>query len=195
MKFFTIAAALDVNVVETDDLYNVSKPITVGKHEIQDFHEFKIPKVTVRDIFVILSNVCATKIAAKLDIGIQIKYYKAMKLFSPLRIEVPEKSIPIISDKWSESTLITASYGYRIAVTPIHIAQTTAALVNDSIFHNATLILNKKDIVEQIVEESTSREIRKLLRTTVTDGTGRRANIKAYTIDCKTWISRKGCKW
>nr|WP_255585944.1 penicillin-binding transpeptidase domain-containing protein [Wolbachia endosymbiont of Mansonella ozzardi] len=69
-----------------------------------------------------------------------------MELFSPLRIEVPEKSIPIVPDKWSESTLITASYGYRIAITPMRIAQTVAALVNDGIFHNATLILNKKKV-------------------------------------------------
>ncbi|MGL9732203.1 MAG: penicillin-binding transpeptidase domain-containing protein [Wolbachia sp.] len=191
IKFFTIAAALDANVVKTDDLYDVSKPITIGKYEIQDFHEFKIPKVTVRDIFVKSSNIGAAKIAAKLGIGKQVEYFKAMKLFSPLRIEVPEKSIPTIPDKWSESTLITASYGYGIAVTRIHIAQTAATLVNDRIFHNATLILNKKGIGEQIVAESTSREIRKLLRAAVTDGTERRANIKAYTIGGKTGSAEK----
>ncbi|WP_281356222.1 penicillin-binding transpeptidase domain-containing protein [Wolbachia endosymbiont of Madathamugadia hiepei] len=108
-----------------------------------------------------------------------------------MRIEVPEKSIPIVPDKWSESTSVTASYGYGIAVTPMHIAQTAAALVNDGIFHNATLILNKKGIGEQIVAESTSREIRKLLRAAVTDGTGRRANIKAYTIGGKTGSAEK----
>ncbi|MDR1261642.1 MAG: penicillin-binding protein 2 [Rickettsiales bacterium] len=191
IKFFTIAAALDANVVKTDDLYDVSKPITIGKYEIQDFHEFKIPKVTVRDIFVKSSNVGAAKIAAKLGIGKQVGYFKTMKLFSPLRIEVPEKSIPIVPDKWSESTSVTASYGYGIAITPMHIAQTAAALVNDGIFHNATLMLNKKSIGEQIVAESTSREIRKLLRAAVTDGTGRRANIKAYAIGGKTGSAEK----
>ncbi|WP_255586095.1 penicillin-binding transpeptidase domain-containing protein [Wolbachia endosymbiont of Mansonella perstans] len=45
IKFFIIAAALDANVVKTNDLYDVSKPITIGKYEIQDFHEFKIPKL------------------------------------------------------------------------------------------------------------------------------------------------------
>jgi cell division protein FtsI (penicillin-binding protein 3) len=45
-----------------------------------------------------------------------------MKLFSPLKIEIPEKSTPIILDKWSERTLITASYGYGRSVTPMHIA-------------------------------------------------------------------------
>ncbi|MDM8335174.1 peptidoglycan D,D-transpeptidase FtsI family protein [Wolbachia pipientis] len=191
LKFFTIAAALDAKVVKIGDLYDVSKPITIGKYEIRDFHKFKIPKITVRDIFVKSSNIGAAKIAVKLGIEKQVEYFKIMKLFSPLKIEVPEKSTPIIPDKWSEGTLITASYGYGIAVTPMHIAQTAAALVNNGIFHNATLMLNKRGIGEQIIARSTSRAIRKLLRAAVTDGTGKQANIKAYSIGGKTGSAEK----
>jgi cell division protein FtsI (penicillin-binding protein 3) len=191
LKFFTIAAALDANVTKTSDLYDVSKPIIIGKYKIKDFHKSKIPEITVRDIFVKSSNIGAAKIAAKLGIEKQVEYFKTMKLFSPLKIEIPEKSTPIIPDKWSESTLITASYGYGIAVTPIHIAQTAAALVNNGIFHNATLMLNKRSIGEQIIARKTSREMRKLLRAAVTDGTGRRASIKAYSIGGKTGSAEK----
>lgn len=191
LKFFTIAAALDANVTKTSDLYDVSTPITIGKYKIQDFHKSKIPKITVQDIFVKSSNIGAAKIAVKLGIEKQVEYFKAMKLFSPLKIEIPEKSTPIIPDKWSESTLITASYGYGIAVTPIHLAQTAAALINNGIFHNATLILNKRSIGEQIISRRTSREMRKLLRAAVTDGTGRKAKMKAYSIGGKTGSAEK----
>ncbi|QOD38672.1 peptidoglycan D,D-transpeptidase FtsI family protein [Candidatus Wolbachia massiliensis] len=191
LKFFTVAAALDANIVKTSDLYDVSTPITIGKYKIYDLYKFKIPEVTVRDIFVKSSNIGAAKIATKLGIEKQVEYFKAMKLFSPLKIEIPEKSTPIIPDKWSESTLVTASYGYGIAVTPIHLAQTAAALINNGIFHNATLMLNKKSIGEQIISRSTSREIRKLLRAAVTDGTGRKASIKAYSIGGKTGSAEK----
>ncbi|NSX83284.1 penicillin-binding protein 2, partial [Wolbachia endosymbiont of Atemnus politus] len=170
---------------------DVSKPITIGEYKIQDLHKFKIPQITVRDIFVQSSNIGAAKIAAKLGVVRQVEYFKTMKLFSPLKIEIPEKSTPIIPNRWSESTLITASYGYGIAITPMHIAQTAAALINNGIFHNATLMLNKKSIGEQIVARSTSREIRKLLRAVVTDGTGKRANIKAYSIGGKTGSAEK----
>ncbi|MDG7056330.1 MAG: penicillin-binding protein 2 [Wolbachia endosymbiont of Meromenopon meropis] len=191
IKFFTIAAALDANVTKTDDLYDISNPIIIGKYKIRDFHEFKIPKITVRDIFTKSSNIGVAKIATKLGIKNQIEYFRSMKIFSPLKIEVPEKSMPIVPDKWSESTLITTSYGYGIAITPMHIAQTAAALVNDGIFHNATLLLNKKGTGEQIVAKSTSKEIRKLLRAAVTDGTGKKADIKAYTIGGKTGSAEK----
>ena len=99
--------------------------------------------------------------------------------------------MPIIPNKWSESTLITASYGYGIATTPMHIVQTAAALVNDGIFHHATLILDKKSIGEQIVTRKTSSKIIKLLRMAVTNGTGKRANIKAYAIGGKTGSAEK----
>ncbi|MFJ5423778.1 peptidoglycan D,D-transpeptidase FtsI family protein [Wolbachia endosymbiont of Drosophila barbarae] len=191
LKYFTIAAALDANATKTSDLYDVSTPITIGKYKIQDFHKSKIPKITVQDIFVKSSNIGAAKIAVKLGIEKQVEYFKAMKLFSPLKIEIPEKSTPIIPDKWSENTLITASYGYGIAVTPIHLAQTAAALINNGIFHNATLMLNKRSIGEQIISRRTSREMRKLLRAAVTDGTGRKAKIKAYSIGGKTGSAEK----
>ncbi|WCR54250.1 MAG: putative peptidoglycan D [Wolbachia endosymbiont of Ctenocephalides orientis wCori] len=191
LKFFTIAAALDANVIKTDDLYDVSKPITIGKYKIHDFHKSKTAKITVRDIFVRSSNIGAAKIAAKLGIEKQVEYFKTMKLISPLKVEIPEKSNPIAPDKWSESTLITASYGYGIAITPIHIAQTAAALVNNGIFHNATLILGKNSIGEQIITRKTSIEIRKLLRKAVTDGTGRKANVKAYSIGGKIGSAEK----
>lgn len=191
LKFFTIAAALDANVVKTNDLYDVSKPITIGKYKIHDFHKSKTAKITVRDIFVRSSNIGAAKIAAKLGIEKQVEYFKTMKLLSPLKIEIPEKSNPIAPDKWSESTLITASYGYGIAVTPLHIAQIAAALVNNGIFHNATLILDKNSIGEQIVTRKTSMEMRKLLREAVKGGTGRKANVKAYSIGGKTGSAEK----
>ncbi|APR98911.1 peptidoglycan D,D-transpeptidase FtsI family protein [Wolbachia endosymbiont of Folsomia candida] len=191
LKFFTIAAALDANVTKISDLYDVSNPITIGKYKIHDFHKSKIPEITVQDIFIKSSNIGAAKIAAKLGVEKQVEYFKTMKLFSPLKIEIPEKSMPIVPSRWSESTLITASYGYGVAVTPMHIAQTAAALVNDGIFHNATFILDKKSIGEQIVTRRTSREIRKLLRAAVTDGTGTRANIKAYSIGGKTGSAEK----
>ncbi|MFP3014869.1 MAG: peptidoglycan D,D-transpeptidase FtsI family protein [Wolbachia sp.] len=191
LKYFTIAAALDANVTKTSDLYDVSTPITIGKYKIQDFHKSKTPKITVQDIFVKSSNIGAAKIAVKLGIEKQVEYFKAMKLFSPLKIEIPEKSTPIIPDKWSENTLITASYGYGIAVTPIHLAQTAAALINNGIFHNATLMLNKRSIGEQIISRKISREMRKLLRAAVTDGTGRKAKIKAYSIGGKTGSAEK----
>jgi len=191
LKLFTIAAALDANVTNISDLYDVSQPIVIGKYKIHDFHKSKIKEINVRDIFVKSSNIGAAKIAAKLGIEKQVEYFKTMKLFSPLKIEIPEKSMPIVPSKWSESTLITASYGYGVAMTPMHIAQTAAALVNDGIFYNATLILNKKSIGEQIITKKTSREIRKLLRAAVKDGTGKRANIKAYSIGGKTGSAEK----
>ncbi|WP_369408516.1 penicillin-binding transpeptidase domain-containing protein [Wolbachia endosymbiont of Litomosoides brasiliensis] len=182
LKFFTIAAVLDANAVKTSDLYDVSKPITIGKYKIQDFHRSEIPKTTVRDILVKSSNISIVKIAAKLGIKKQVEYLKNIKLFSLLKIEIPEKSTPITPDKWGESTLITAPCGYGTAVAPIHLVQIAATLINNGIFHNSTLILNKKSIGEQIITSSTSKEVRKLLRAAVTDGTGRRASIKVYLI-------------
>lgn len=191
LKLFTIAAALDENTVKISDMYDVSKPITIGKYKIYDFHKSNISKITVEDIFTKSSNIGTAKIALDLGVEKQKKYFDLMKFFSPLKIEIPEKSTSIEPNKWSESILMTSSYGYGIAVTPMHIAQAAAALVNYGIFHDATLILDKKSIGEQIITNKTSLEITKLLRKTVTNGTGRKANIKAYSIGGKTGSAEK----
>ncbi|MDN5248105.1 MAG: penicillin-binding protein 2 [Wolbachia endosymbiont of Tyrophagus putrescentiae] len=191
LKFFTMAAAIDAKAVTINSIYDVSQPIIIGKYKIYDFHKSEAAKITVQDIFVRSSNIGAAKIALDLGIEKQVEYFRAMKFFSPLKIEVPEKSSPIVPNKWRESTLITASYGYGIALTPMHILQAAAALVNDGIFHDATLIQNKKSIGEQIITSKTSSEIIKLLRKAVTHGTGRRANIKAYSVGGKTGSAEK----
>ncbi|MBV0899670.1 MAG: penicillin-binding protein 2 [Wolbachia endosymbiont of Fragariocoptes setiger] len=191
LKLFTIASALDANVVTIQDMYDVSKPIVIGKYKIYDFHKHNLTKITVQDIFVKSSNIGAAKIALNLGVEKQINYFKKMKFFSPLKIEIPEKSKPIIPKRWSESTLITSSYGYGIAVTPMHIAQTAAAFVNNGIFHDATLIADKKVIGEEIISNKTSKEMIKLLRRAVINGTGKKANIKAYSIGGKTGSAEK----
>ncbi|OWZ25539.1 penicillin-binding domain protein [Wolbachia endosymbiont of Wuchereria bancrofti] len=63
----------------------------------------------------------AAKIAAELGTEKQIEYFKTMKLFSPLKIEILEKSTPMTPDKWSESTLITGILRLWKAVTPIYL--------------------------------------------------------------------------
>jgi cell division protein FtsI (penicillin-binding protein 3) len=188
LKLFTIAAALDAGVVTVDDVYNVSQPITIGKYKIYDLKKLSKQKITVKEIFTMSSNIGAAKVA--LDLG-DMEYLKTMKLLSPLELEIPEKSMSIIPSKWNESTLITASYGYGIALTPIHIVQTAAALVNNGIFYNATLLLGKNSVAEQIISSTTSAVIKMLLRAAVIEGTGKKANVQSYSIGGKTGSAEK----
>ncbi|KJV68669.1 peptidoglycan D,D-transpeptidase FtsI family protein [Candidatus Neoehrlichia procyonis] len=191
-KLFTIASALDSKKIKVDDTYDISNPFRVGKYKIKDLYRSNKSILTVKEIFAKSSNIGMAKIVTQLGKDIQIEYLKKLHLFSNLSIEIPEKAMPIVPKKWYDSTMITVSYGYGIAVTPLHIIQAAAGLVNNGIMSQATLLFNKTNgNKKRIVSQETSHELRKLLRFAVKHGTGAKADVHGYLVGGKTGSAEK----
>ncbi|MCU7612131.1 peptidoglycan D,D-transpeptidase FtsI family protein [Anaplasma capra] len=190
-KLFTVASAIDSGKVSTEDTYDVSQPFAIGRYRISDMYKSRRPVLSVREIFAQSSNVGMAQIAMDLGKDIQLEYFDRMDLLSDLGLEVPEKGFPIFPREWGSSTVATASYGYGVAVTPVHVVQAAAGLVNDGIMHEATLILGREAEGRRIVSSRTSYEVRRLLRFAVEHGTGKRANVKGYSVGGKTGSAEK----
>ena len=112
--------------------------------------------------------------------------------FSELPIEVPEKGQPILPDKWSEGTIATVSYGYGLAVTPLHVITAFSAMINGGLYHEPTLIKRGyEDDGKRVISYNTSISMRKLLRLVVEEGSGKRADVKGYEVAGKTGTANK----
>jgi cell division protein FtsI (penicillin-binding protein 3) len=114
----------------------------------------------------------------------------------PIEIEIPERArpqYPALSN-WGDLATMTISYGHGITVSPLHLANAYATLVNGGIYRAPTLLKRRPDQVPEgrrVFTAATSDTMRALLRAVVTSGTGRKANAAGYRVGGKTGTAEK----
>ena len=195
-KIFTMALALEKKLIKLDDMVDVSKNIKISGYQIKDFKKIK-EEISYRDIFVRSSNIGTSKIAQKFSDAEQQDFLKSLNLFEPLEVELIEKSYGNLPKKWGLTRKITASYGYGISVTAIHLIQAVNAIVNNGTFLPATILKGKNDnkVGEKVISTQNSSLIRELMREVVRRGTARKAFSKGYDIGGKTGSANKVGKY
>lgn len=190
-KIFTNATAFEDDLVKVDDVYNVHEPIKYGRFTIKDDHYVK-DEMTVGEIFAYSSNIGTVQIAKKIGIDLQKDSLKKLGLLKKLDTEFPGLGKPIYPKIWRDISLYTIAYGHGIAITPLHIATATAAVVNGGILYNPSFLkLSKEPDGKRVLKESTSAMMRFLMRKVVLEGTGRNANVEGYEVGGKTGTAER----
>jgi cell division protein FtsI (penicillin-binding protein 3) len=194
-KTFNMAFGLESGNISMKDMYDVSEPLKIANFTIKDFHAKK-PVLSFPEVYIYSSNIGSAKIALKAGEEKQQGFVRKLGLLSDMELEVMEKGSPLYPDSWGKSHTMTISYGHGIAVTPVHVAQATASLINGGKFYPATLMKGKNDTFTpaQVVNKKTSNNIRKLMRFAVEYGTGGNAEAKGYLVGGKTGSADKAGK-
>lgn len=194
IKSLPMAIALDTGKVRITDAYDLSY-MKVSGFQVKDYHQNKGWK-SVAEIFTKSSNVGMGQIM--LEIGKQNlrAYFKKLRLLDKLELEVPECGRPLFQpfSRWSDLGLVTMSYGYAFSQTPAHFIQAMIPVVNGGVLYPLTLIKKKSsDAIagERVFEESTSKNMLKMMRLTVSEGTGKRAEVPGYYVAGKTGTADK----
>jgi cell division protein FtsI (penicillin-binding protein 3) len=192
-KSFTTAMALDAAKVTMASQFDATSPITHGHFTISDFHpENRV--LTVPEIFVHSSNIGTAKMALELGAPVQRAYLAKLGLLAPVQSEIKETGAPLLPKKWDDLTTMTVSYGHGIAITPLHVATASAALVNGGRLIKPTMLKREPGAVApftRVVGERTSVQMRELLRLAVTEGTGMKADVPGYPVGGKTGTAEK----
>lgn len=197
-KAATMAMALDCNAVSLNDVYYVGEPIKASRFKIHDYKKVR-DWMTVPEIFMYSSNIGTARISLEVGTELQKKYLKRFGLFDKLSVEVPEKGLPMypLDRSWNQISTMTISYGHGIAISPLHFTQLFAALVNGGYLYPATILKNKNENlpqIEQVISNSASEKMRRLLRLVVEKGTGKKANVPGYFVGGKTGSADKSVK-
>ncbi|RME66688.1 MAG: penicillin-binding protein 2, partial [Alphaproteobacteria bacterium] len=199
-KIFTLANALDAGVARLSSRYDATKPIRIAGYTINDDHP-ENRWLSLPEMLVYSSNIAAAKLA--LDIGPerQRRFLASLGLLEPTALEIQELGYPKYSTRWGEIQTMTVAYGHGLAVTPLHLAQAAAAILNGGTLIRATLIhddrggggasAGKPAAGQRVISAKTSRTMRQLLRLVVTDGTGRKADVPGYRLGGKTGTAEK----
>ncbi len=205
-KTFTIAAGLDMNVVGLSDGYDATKPVRIGRFTIHDDHP-KERWLNIPEIFAYSSNIGTLKLAQDIGVERQQEFFDKLGLFRKADIEINEKSAPLLPAQWGPTELATTSYGHGIAVTPLHMVNGVAAMVNGGRLNPATLLRkniqstngvtsvssveNTDTSGKQVISPKTSEIMRNMLHLAVEHGTGKNAKVDGYLIGGKTGTADK----
>lgn len=194
-KLLTAAMALEYGTVQPWGGYDASRPIRVGRFEINDFRG-KGRWLALPEILAYSSNLASAHMAAAVGPQRHREFLQRMGMTSRLRIEIPETALPLVPSQraWRELNTMTIGFGHGISVTPLHVATAGATIVNGGILRQPTILAQapgaERDGV-RVISERTSGLLRRLMRLVVTDGSGRSAEVPGYFVGGKTGTAQK----
>ncbi|OSZ72595.1 hypothetical protein CAP39_04545 [Sphingomonas sp. IBVSS1] len=195
-KAFTIATALETGVLTNlQKQYDATRPLEVAGFRIRDDHA-KNRWLTVPEIFIYSSNIGTARMALEVGRERQREYLDKLGFLKPAEFELKEKTKPQFPplSNWGQLATMTISYGHGLTVSPLHLANGYATLVNGGFYRPPTILKRDAAAVPagtRVFSEKTSAEMRRLLRLVVTNGTGRKADVPGYRVGGKTGTAEK----
>ena len=144
------------------------------------------------------------EVGLRLGVDRYYKYFRQFGLLDKTGIDLPGEAGTIMHQKknMGEVELATVSFGQSFQITPVQLATTVSSLINGGrriTPHFGVAVLNpdgtegKKlefPVKEGIVSEKTSKKVRGILETVVSQGSGKNAKIEGYSIGGKTATSQ-----
>lgn len=188
IKPFTIAAALEEgNFSSRDTIDTAPGRFNVGKYVVRDFKNFG--ELSLTGILKNSSNIGASKISLQLDKAQLWNTFDRLGFGRPPLIEFPgavSGKLPHYSS-WSVVRQATVAYGYGVSTTVLQLARAYAALASDGLMPEVTFQkLTTEPRVERVFSADVAREVRSMLQSVVSGGTGKAATIPGYTVAGKT---------
>ena len=149
-------------------------------------------------------NPVCIEVGLRLGVDRYYKYFRQFGLLDKTGIDLPGEAGTIMHQKknMGEVELATVSFGQSFQITPVQLATTVSSLINGGrriTPHFGVAVLNpdgtegKKlefPVKEGIVSEETSKKVREILETVVSQGSGKNAKIEGYSIGGKTATSQ-----
>ena len=144
------------------------------------------------------------EVGLRLGVDRYYKYFRQFGLLDKTGIDLPGEAGTIMHQKknMGEVELATVSFGQSFQITPVQLATTVSSLINGGrriTPHFGVAVLNpdgtegKKlefPVKEGIVSGETSKKVREILETVVSQGSGKNAKIEGYSIGGKTATSQ-----
>ncbi len=198
-KIVTASAALNEAKAGLDDsIYCEKGEYRIGGRVLHDFHRFGT--LSFREVISKSSNIGTVKIAHKLGKEKLFEYIKKFGFGEKTGIDLPGEARGISRPpaKWSRSDITTIPIGQGIAVTPLQLVRAVSVIANGGYLVQPYIVdhITTWDGVicersrpgpgRRVLKETTSAQMKKILRSVITEGTGRRAESKLYEMCGKT---------
>lgn len=204
-KILNAAIALEEGITTTDkanDFYCHGHEVVADRTISCWSQNHQGPK-TLREALEFSCNPSFIQLGQRIGAETMYKYYNGFGLFEKTGIALPGESN---SSFWSledvkSVQLATMSFGQRFTITPIQLITAISSVVNDGNLMQPRIVKQivnpdtnvTTDIepvqVRQVISKETSEKMRDMMSSVVTDGTGKLAAVKGYSIGGKSGTS------
>lgn len=204
-KIITASIALEENLAIPDkaDVYYCKGSQVVYGTKINCAYGIKHGHESLREAFNVSCNPAFIQISEKIGATTSYKYYDAYGFFEKTGINTIGESNSIFWDLKDVGPveLATMSFGQRFKITPLQMITAVCAVANDGVLMKPRLVKEVKNTdtgaistiettaVRQVISKTTAETMMNLLETVVTEGSGKYAKIKGYSIAGKTGTS------
>ena len=195
-KTVSILSVLENEVMEPDDELFCPAEIEADGYTISDAHEREDATFTLREIFDQSSNVGVSLVTEQMGFDALHENILQYNLNERTGVDYPGEASGYMQDfgTWGRITGYNVSFGQGISVTPLQITRLYGAIANDGVEVTPHFLVSKPQTGELIRYDSelvidnlaALDTMKSMLRSVVTDGTGKAADIEGYDVVGKT---------
>jgi cell division protein FtsI/penicillin-binding protein 2 len=200
-KAFTVAAALEDEVVTPETNFYLPSEIQVADREIGEAHERPPIDATVSEILAQSSNVGAVRIGLAEGADRFSRWIDNFGFGRVTGLDYPgeERGIVPERDEYSGSTMGNLPIGQGLAVTPLQMATGYAAIANGGIMRKPSLIstvggqpTDGEGEERQVISQRTAGQLRNMLEGVLEPGgTASSVSVPGYVLAGKTGTAQK----
>ena len=210
-KIITSAVALEENITTTDKAGDFT---CIGYEEFEDASSNQPLRIScwrttphgvqsLRDALCNSCNPAFMQLGKRIGATTLYKYYEAFGLFDSTNSGLYGEQSSIFQnlEDVGPVELATMSFGQRLNVTPLQMITAISAIANDGMLLQPRIVkeITNTDTgavtevpvteVRQVISEETAQEVKSMMESVVTNGTGRHAAVSGYSIGGKTGTS------
>ena len=212
-KVLTMAAALDCGAIDLNTSFHCSGAEQIpGRSQLlhcwrhQGHGSEKTPQALQNSC-----NIAFAHIALKLGGERFYEYIERFGIREKTGIDLAgeskgiffDRELIVNTDKWGTASLTSGSFGQTFKITPLQLVRAIASVVNggnllepyivSEIFdaQGNTVMKAEPTVVRQTISPQTSTVMRELIRSVVTEGTAKNAQVAGFSIGGKTGTSEK----
>jgi len=204
-KIVTTSAVMSEHIVKADEKFFDPGEVEVQGRRIHCWKHGGHGSQTFAEVVQNSCNVGFVNVGLRLGRESFYRYIDAFGLGQHTNIDLPgeAKGITIDRAKATPINIATMSIGQSIAVTPIQLVTAAAAVANDGKLLRPQIVREVKDksgqvirafqpdVVRQVLDPSTTKQVKEILESVVSQGSGRNAYIEGFKIAGKTGTAQK----
>lgn len=209
-KVFLVAGAMEEGAIDENTSYTCHGTITVGDRTVKDYNPIGHGAETPLTLLVNSCNTFSVYVGQRMGISLFYKYFEAFGFTEKTGIDLPGEGSPVAGVTYhspeisfTNSNLVSVSFGQSNQVTPMQVAAAISAvgnggklmtphIVSKTIDDSGNTIRETKpEVKRQVVSATTAATVTSYMEEVVKRGTGANAYVAGYHVAGKTGTSEK----